>query len=144
MFRSNIRMEKNVITVTLTWYVFTRLDRVFQKPLSLWHFYLLLFFQKTSSGVYTVWCGKKKKTSHKQQVFRHILARWWERSVENIQTGLSWWEGYGNSNNHSLQLWRAGKHPIMHNTLNPEDKWATKAEDQTGFCSSGFNSSACW
>ena len=45
---------------------------------------------------------------------------WWERSMENGQTGQSWQKVYGNSNNHSAQLWWAEKQLRRHNTSNLE------------------------
>ena len=42
---------------------------------------------------------------------------WWEWSTENDRTVMSWQKGYGNSDNHTVQLLWAGKHLRMHNTL---------------------------
>lgn len=85
MFTSNTRMEKNISSVIVTWIqVSDGLVWVFQKLMIFYHFYTYYYRQCT----------------HK----------YWLHN----QTGLSWHEAYGNSNNLSLPPWWTERHLRLH------------------------------
>lgn len=66
-------------------------------------------------------------------LIRGVGWREWLDLEVSSQSGLSWYGGYSNTNNHSLHPWWAEK--LFRTHVKPWRGWATAAEDHTGFLS---------
>lgn len=77
-------------------------------------------------GIHTQQFKKLKENGarNNQKTTKHLVLqtetpRWWKRSEENDQTGLSWWLGLGKSSR---------KASLNAQHVEPWGKWATRAE----------------